>query len=147
MNNIYQQNKFIFNKLVNKNYKLKKAKNDKNILYIITPNVQIKCNYIFFLIRYKNDKIQWNNINPFIDNKTKNQTIVIHNKMTKLYEKINNNDTQYINYDDFNNIIKDLIKNNENFNENNDKWSCNWILTNKNNEYTEYYMITNIIYY
>ena len=141
MNNTYNQNKFIFNKLINNNFKLRKSKNEKNILYAYSQDLQIKCEYIFFLIKYDDGEILWTNTNPYIDNITRKQTEIIRLKISKLYNEINNKN--------FKKIIQKLIKNNVQFENNNYKWSCNWILTNKNNEkkYTEYYMITNVIYF
>ena len=151
MSNTYNQNKFIFNKLIDKNYKLRKSKNDKNVLYAYTSDLQVKCEYIFFLIRYDDGVIQWTNTNPYIDNITRKQTEIIHSKISELYKNIKNDSSQKINNEDFENIIKDLIKNNVSFENKNtgDKWNCNWILTNKNKDkkYTEYYMITDIIYF
>ena len=181
MNDTYKKNKFIFNKLIKKNYKLYKDKNNKNILYIETPNTQIKCNYIFFLIKYNDNTIQWNNINQFIDITTQKQSEIIHKKISSIDNSITYNITQQISDKKLNNIMQNLIRNNitfnindnfdndnnnnnnnnnndnnnnnnnnnnnDNDNNNNTEWNCNWILTNKNKEYTEYYMITDIIYY
>ena len=148
MNNNYKRNKFLFNKIIKKNYKLKRDKNDNTILLINTSDNIIKCKYIFFLVKYNEDnKIQWSDFNPFIDQKTRLQSSVIRKNLSNIYDDILDEKTQNISNKKFNNIIKDLIKNSNSFEKNHEKWNCDWILTNKYKDYTEYYMITNIIYF
>jgi hypothetical protein len=164
MNN-YAKNKIIFNKIISDKYIIKKDLYEKDILYIETNNKKIKCKYIMFLIEKKistekNDKsnksnksnkitksiIMWSDSNPYIDKYTQELSKIIRDNVLNNPNILNQNN-QIILKNDLDNLIKILIKNQFNFTDNsNNNIYCQWIITNVNNNFMEYYMITEIIY-
>jgi hypothetical protein len=130
----YVKNKMIFNKILNENYTIKKELLDKNIILINSNGREIKCKCIMFLIE-KDKKILWSDSNPYNDQYTKEISEIIRNTAGKERDELKN-------------LINKMIKNQYNFIDKNGKSiNCNWIITNKYNNITEYYMITDIIYY
>ena len=143
----YKKNKIIFNKLLEKKYIITKDSNDKHLLMIKTNDKQIKCKSIMFLTLF-NNMIVWSDLNPFIDQYTKEISQIIREKIFNEKKYIINEKTQNIKIENLNDMINNLIKNQYNFIDKSGKSiNCNWILTNINNGLTEYYMITDIIYY
>lgn len=155
----YKKNKIIFNDLINKDYKIKKDSQSKNKLIITTSDKIIKCNYILLLIEKKiNNKdslIIWSDFNPYIDQYTRHFSKIV--RFTLKNEYILDYSKQIITKKNLEEMIKKLIKHQYNFigitdhdgydNYNSYNINCNWILTNKESDMIEYYMITDIIYY
>ena len=150
----YKKNKMIFNELVGENYKIKKNSQDKNIITIQSNNKNIKCKYVMFLIEKNiNDKNQqsliiWSDSNPYIDQYTREISEIIRNILLKEKKYLINQNNQLIIKNDLNDLINNMIKNQYNFLDKSGKSiNCNWVLTYKQNDIQEYYMLTDIIYY
>ena len=155
----YKKNKMLFGELIGNNYKIKKDPDDKHVLMIQTPEKEIKCKYILLIFERKyNNKSQiiWSDYNPFIDQYTKSISCIIRKSLANTYKCLTNENNQIISDTDLKNVMKELIKNQYNFlDDKGQSINCNWILTNErtikvNNlthVITEYYMITDIIYY
>jgi hypothetical protein len=132
-------NNNLFKHLIKINYKINKDKNNNNILYIIYDNNEIKCYYILLFIRDNNNNILWSDMNPYIDQYTNNIVKLIRNNININDIKINDKKLYNI-LTKIKNIKYNKIKEFNNI-------TCEWILSNNYNNYIEYYMITNIIYY
>ena len=153
----YNKNKIIFNKIVTNKYKIIKDPIEKNIMFIESDNTNIKCKYIYLFfekiidIKSKNKQgiIVWSDSNPYIDNYTRDVCEIIRNKLLKTnIQYLINQNNQLIYKNDLEDLIKYLIKNQFNIiDKYNNNITCEWIITNNNNDIIEYYMITDIIYY
>jgi hypothetical protein len=154
----FTKNKIIFNKIITNKYKIKKDPDEKNILFIINEEKNIKCKYILFMIEKvihinKNDEdlsksiIIWSDSNPYIDIYTQQVSHNIRSKLLNTNNNLINNSNQLILKKDLNNLIKFMIKNQTNFTIDESNIYCQWIITNNLNNIVEYLMITDIIYY
>lgn len=155
----YEKNKMIFSELIGKKYKVIKNSNDKHILTIISADKEIKCKYILLLFERKYKKksqIIWSDYNPFIDQYTRKVSEIIRNCMRNNLKYISNSNNQFIDHKNLKNLIQNMISHQYNFLDSYGQCiNCNWILLNdkninindNNQIITEYYMITDIIYY
>lgn len=119
------------------NYKIKKDNESNNIIYIHINEKQIKCNYLLLFVEINNELL-WSCDNIFTDPKTQKITKIIKENLNKNNKSLLKNNKIY-------EIIK-TIKNSKKEDLDNNK--CEWILSkNIDENYVEYYMITNIIYF
>lgn len=141
---LYNNNKKIFTYISQQKYQIIKDSISNNILYIKTDDSVIKCKYfLLFTICEEENKLIWSSENPYVDNKTKALTSIIKNKI---------NEEHIINYDKINNknilqIINNIIKKYNNIQHNNEIITLLWVLTSDINEYKQFYVITEIIYF
>ena len=129
----------LFKHLTNIDYKIVKDKNNNNILHITYNNNEIKCYYILLFIRDKDNNILWSDMNPYIDQYT-NNIVKLIKKNINVFDVVINDKILYYILIKIKNIKYNKIKEFNNI-------SCEWILSNNYDNYIEYYMITNIIYY
>jgi len=156
----YKKNKMIFNELIGKKYKIIKDSNDKNLLIIQSNNKEIKCKYLLFLTEkilatsvkdktnLPDSLIIWSDSNPYIDQYTREISKIIRETLEKDKNYLLAQNNQLILKRDLQDLVNSLIKNQYNFLDKSGKSiNCNWVLTSKRENISEYYMITDIIYY
>ena len=132
----WKQNKTLFNYIMNKQYIIKKKIETNNILYIKWENFEMKCKYflIFSVDSYNN--ILWSCNNPFIDQKTRyfsNYFKLQLGSEKKFNENLTNN-------------LKKIIQNNSSILFEDEKINFLWCIIGNYKEYTQFYIITEIIY-
>jgi len=139
MNNIK-----LFNTISNTKYKIKK---DDKYLYIKYNNNKLKCAYIFLMIAVPIDdtllNIIWSDSNPYIDIKTRDIVKNVRDLLRKEHKYILDESSQIITNTDLKKIYNDLIKNPDILQKINQR--SEWIITNNNKNYIEYFIITEII--
>jgi hypothetical protein len=156
----YKKNKLIFNEIIGDKYKIKKDTHDKNYLFIYSNNKVIKCKYLLFLTEKHLKKSQnettalpdsliiWSDSNPYIDQYTREISSIVRETLLTHKKYILSQNNQLILKSDLQDLVNSLIKNQYNFLDKSAKSiNCNWVLTSSQENITEYYMITDIIYY
>ena len=142
----YNNIKTFFNYILDKKYLIIKDPNSTEIIKITYDNNEVKCKYILLFSIENNDKINkltWSYDNPYIDQKTKIISLFVKNtiEQKKIYNW--NNFTQK----ELLNIINIIIKENLKINYEDEIINPLWIITGNIKNITQYYMITDIIYY
>ncbi len=148
----YDNNKTLFNYILSNKYEIIKDPNSNEIMKIISNNNEIKCKYnLLFTIEYsykddkKNNKLIWSYSNPYIDQKTKLISIFIKNALDDQYKN-------YWNWDNFSEknvieLINIIIKQNLKIYYDGEFIDPIWIIKGDYSNYSQYYMITDIIYF
>ena len=132
----WNQNKIIFNYIINKDYTIKKDISTNDILLIKWLQFEMKCKYFLAFNVNESNEILWSCDNPYIDQKT---------KYFSQYIKYNlNNEENYSSI--FLNNLKKLLQTNLNIIYEEEKINLMWCLLGKYNNYKQYYIITDIIY-
>lgn len=126
--------KKLFKYIQSKDYTIIKDDINKDILYIHLNDKKMKCKYISLFI-HKNNKLIFYDKNPYIDQKTVLLSRYLKDIFIQMYD-LNN-----INKDNITEIITKIMS--LKF----ESTKCEWIIQNKLVTYTEYYMITDIIYF
>jgi hypothetical protein len=132
----WEQNKIIFNYIIDKNYLINKDIDKNDILYINWDNFEMKCKYFLAFTVDKSNNITWSCDNPFIDQKTKYFSLYIKNSIVenKIFTK------------EILNELKNLIKNGVSLIFEEDKINFMWCLVGDYKKYKQIYIITEIIY-
>jgi hypothetical protein len=132
----WEQNKIIFNYIIDKNYLINKDIDKNDILYINWDNFEMKCKYFLAFTVDKSNNIIWSCDNPFIDQKTKYFSLYIKNSIVenKIFTK------------EILNELKNLIKNGVSLIFEEDKINLMWCLVGDYKKYKQIYIITEIIY-
>lgn len=134
----YEHKKRLFKYIVSKDYKIKKHEESNNIFFIIFKTFEIKCKYflLFNSMTVENkDNILWACDNPYTSLDT-------HKICQKIRDKINDekiNDTKQ--------IIQTIIKKFDILELNEKTVNLLWIIEDKKNNYSSFYVITEIIYF
>jgi hypothetical protein len=148
----YDNNKTLFNYILSNKYEIIKDPNSNEIMKIISNNNEIKCKYnLLFTIEYshkddkQNNKLIWSYSNPYIDQKTKLISIFIKNALDNQYKN-------YWNWDNFSEknvieLINIIIKQNLKIYYDGEFIDPIWIIKGDYSNYSQYYMITDIIYF
>ena len=132
----WNQNKILFNYIVNQDYKILKNSNITNIIIIKWEQFEIKCKYFMvFTIDEKND-IYWACDNLLVDQKTKYLSFNVKNKI---------DDKKKYSTSTLNNL-KNFIQSNFSIIYEDEKIDFIWCLfSNYNKKYIQFYIITEII--
>ena len=148
----YDNNKTLFNYILSNKYEIIKDPNSNEIMKIIYNNNEIKCTYnLLFTIEHinKNDKkynkLSWSYSNPYIDQKTKLISIFIKNALDEQYK--NNWDWDNFTEKNLIEIINIIIKQNLKIYYDGEFIDPIWIIKGDFSNYSQYYMITDIIYF
>ncbi len=156
----YDNNKKLFNYILSNKYEIIKDPNSNEIMKIIYNNNEIKCKYnLLFTIGYsnkndkkdknnknnKNNKLSWSFSNPYIDQKTKLISIFIKNALDEKYK--NNWDWDNFTEKNLIEIINIIIKQNLKIYYDGEFIDPIWIIKGDFSNYSQYYMITDIIYF
>ena len=129
----------IFKYLLNIEHNIVKDIYNDDIIYINYNDNQIKCNYLLLFIKFKNNSLLWSSDNIYTDKYTKKIISLI--KKNIIIDSHNNIYTDNEIY----NIIKNIQKYKYKYDEDLKNITCEWIIINDLKNYSEYYMITNII--
>ena len=150
----YNNNKTFFNYIIENKYEIIKDTNSNDTLKIIYgTNSETKCKYIllFTIENLPNNlnKLVWSCNNPYIDQKTQSISLFVKKAIEEHQSKLNKDD---YNWDNFSQkelllIINTIIKDNLKINYNGSFIEPIWILEGKVKNFTQYYMITDIVYY
>ena len=133
----YNQNKILFNYILDKTYIIKKDNSSNNILYITFDNNEIKCKYLLLFI-LKDNKILWSFENNYIDPKTKKISLLIKDIINKKFKIIDNNK--------INEFLKYLLKEINYIIYENEKINFLWSIKGNIKNYKQIYIITEILY-
>ena len=142
----YNDAKKIFNYIIKKNYKIKRDESNIEILYIENNDKIMKCKYIL-IFTIDNKKLIWSYENIYFDQKTK-----IISKLIEQNIKLNI-DYSNLNPNELLKIINNILKNENKIFFNNNLITPIWILsqnlliTEKNINLIQFYLITEIIYF
>ncbi len=150
----YNNNKNFFNYIIENKYEIIKDSHSNDTLKIIYGNnSESKCKYILlFTIEYLQNKslnVLWSCSNPYIDQKTRIISLFIKNAIE---EQMNKSNKSSLNWDNFTEkdllyVINIIIKENLKINYNGSIIEPIWVLQSNVKHFTQYYMITDIIYY
>jgi hypothetical protein len=153
----YDNNKTLFNYILSNKYEIIKDPNSNEIMKIIYNNSEIKCKYnLLFTIgnsnkNNKNDKknniLSWSYSNPYIDQKTKLISLFIKNALDE--QDKNNWNWDWDNFTEKNliEIINIIIKENLKIYYDGEFIEPIWIIKGDYSKYSQYYMITDIVYF
>ncbi len=140
--NNYNNSKKFFNYIMDFNYNIIKDQFTNDIMIIKYDNKELKCKYLQIFTSY-DDKILWSDSNPYIDQKTQFVSYTIKKYLENSdkfdYNKINNNDIKKI----INLIIKSDLK----IKYYNEEINLLCVVTENINEYKQFYLITELIYF
>jgi hypothetical protein len=142
----YNDAKNIFNYIIKKNYKIRRDENNIDILYIENNDKLIKCKYILVFTLEKN-KLIWSYENTYFDQKTKIISKLIENNINLNinYKNLQSNELLK--------IINIILKNEKNIYFNTNLITPIWILSynlflpDQNKNLTQFFLITEIIYF
>jgi hypothetical protein len=144
----YSSKKSLFKYIQSKKYQIKKHNEFNNILFINFDTFKIKCKYflLFSVINNNGNKLLWSCENPYCN-------IESFELCNKIYGKYNKylKDIEFLNKDELklkiSEIIKMIIKNFENIQLKNKTYNLLWIIEDRKNNYSSFYVITEIIYF
>ena len=138
----YENKKTLFKYIQTKDYKIKKDINKRDILYISFDSFNIKCKYflLFTLIKEdKNNLLLWSCNNKYNTLETKNICESIKNKIDGNKKNIND--------ESLNKMIKNIIKNFNIIKIEDQVYNLIWIIEDKKDNYSSFYIITELIYF
>ncbi len=140
----YSDNKKFFKYIQQFKYEINKDENNIELLTINYNNKEAKFKYLLlFTEDTKTGKILWSCDNPYSDQKTQKVTFKIKKNIDEKkkfnYESLNN--------DDLLQLIKLIMKLDNDIEFNNQIIKPIWILNSEYKKYKQYYLITDIIYY
>jgi len=147
----YNNNKTLFKYILSNKYEIYKDSNTNDIMKIIYNNNEIKCKYylLFTIFSNKNEnnnnKLSWSYSNPYIDQKTKLISVFIKNYLDEKYK--NNWDWNNFTEKNLIEIINIIIKENLKIYYDGEFIDPIWIIKGDNSKYSQYYMITDIVYF
>jgi len=145
----YQSKKSLFKYITGKKYKIRKHDECNNILFINFDTFKIKCKY-FLLFNTISNELFWSWQNPYCSVDTKKIDYEIYKKFEPTINKINKIN-KLADSDEFrielSNLIKSIIKNCKKVKLKNKIYDFLWILEDRNNNYSSFYGITEIIYF
>ena len=131
----WNQNKILFNYILNQKYLIKKDIETNNILFIKWNQFEMKCKYFLTFSVDELGNIIWSCDNPFIDQKTKYLSSIIKDKL----KCINVFNTDVLNK------IKNIIQSNLSVNYIDDKINFLWCIIGSYRNFKQFYIITEII--
>ena len=135
----WNQNKTLFNYIINQKYLIKKDIETNNILFIKWDQFEMKCKYFLAFVVDNKNNIIWSSENPYIDQKTKYMSLIIKSNLTNLL------DEKKFNIDLLNGIKK-IIQSNLSITYEEEKIYFLWCLIGNYKNYKQFYIITEIIY-
>jgi pantothenate synthetase len=136
----YNNNKKLFNYILDNDYEVILDKDYNNIMYIKHSHGEIKCKYILIFSTITSDNsILWSYENQYIDLKTRMISKLIKDNM-KINDKKKINDNKIIK------IIQKIISSNLTIIYEDEKINPLWVVRQKDKLNIQYFMIIDIIY-